>query len=57
MTCTNTTWSSEFAVQAPARVGRNRPEFIAAIVAVAEAFREALDMRRAAHERCPLDDE
>jgi len=56
MTCTNTTWSSEFAVQAPARVGRNRGKFIAAIVAIAEAFQEALDMCRAAHESSPLDE-
>ena len=57
MTCANTTWSSAFAVPAPTPVSWKRPKFTAAIVAVADAFQEALDMRRAAHKSRPLDDE
>ena len=57
MTCANTTWSSTFALSAPTPVSWKRPKFATAIVAIAEAFQEALDMRRAAHASRPLEDE
>jgi hypothetical protein len=57
MTCANTMSSLAFAVSAPTPVRGDRRNLTAALVAVAEAFQDALELRRAAHERRPLDDE
>jgi len=57
MSCTNNTCSSTFTIPAPTPVQWRRPAFIAAIVALAESFREALDMRRDLNRTHDLSDE
>jgi len=57
MTCANRTWSSAFTIPAPTPGRWNRPTVAAAIVAITEAFQEALAMRRAAHRSYFLCDE
>jgi len=56
MTCANKTIASVFSASAT-RGPRREPLFVAAIIAIAEAFREALDMQRAAHRTHPLNEE
>lgn len=57
MTCSNRTWSAAFTVPAPACGRWNRPTVLTAMVAITEAFLEALAMRRAAHRSYFLNDE
>ena len=55
MTYTNKTYLSLSTMPGPARW--RRPVFLKALMVFAEAFQEALDMRRAAHRRYGLTDE
>jgi hypothetical protein len=56
MSCANTV--DQILVVVPAaRVRLRWPAFIETIVAIHDAFREALDMRRAAHKRRRLSDQ
>ena len=57
MSCANRTWSSVFTIPAPMLGRWSRVAFVKAIVAIAEVFQEALDMRRAAHRSYFLSDE
>jgi len=54
MTCLNQTYPSIAPVPVPAR---HRLAFIKAMIVLTEAFRDALDMMRAAHRRYRLNDE
>jgi hypothetical protein len=57
MPCANTIRHSLVLLPAPMRVPLRWRAFIAMIVAIDGAFQEALDMRRAAHNRRRLSDE
>jgi hypothetical protein len=57
MTCANKTCSSVFTIPAPTPVYRDRLTFMKAMIAIIEAFQEALAMRRAAQRSYPLNDE
>jgi hypothetical protein len=57
MPCANTIHHSVVVLPAPTRVALRWQAFITTIVAIQDAFREALDMRRAAHNRRHLNDE
>ena len=57
MSCANTADRSLVALTVPTRVALRWPAFIATIVAIQDAFQEALDLRRAAHNRRRLNDE
>jgi hypothetical protein len=57
MTCANRTYSSVFTISAPTSGRWRRATFIKAIIAVTQAFQEALDMRRATRRSCFLNDE
>ena len=56
MACASTT-SSVLAVPTSTLAGRNRRTLMKTIVALAEAFQEALDLRRAAYRSYVLSDE
>lgn len=56
MSCANTADHSLVVLPA-ARAPLRWPAFIETIVAIHDAFREALDMQRAAHKRGRLNDE
>jgi len=57
MPCANTVDHSVVVFPVPARVPLRRQALIAIVVAIQEAFREALDMRRAVHKERRLSDE
>ena len=57
MPCANTIRHSLIVLPAPTRVPWRWRAFIAMIVAIEGAFQEALDMRRAAHNRRRLSNE
>jgi hypothetical protein len=57
MSCARTGDHSLVALTVPMRVPLRWRAFVAAIVAILDAFQEALDMRRAAHDRRRLNDE
>jgi hypothetical protein len=57
MTCANKASSAAYTSPNPIGVSWNRPAFVNVIVAIVEAFREALQLRRAAHRAHPLDDQ
>jgi len=57
MACANRMHSSVFTTPVPILGRWCRPPFIKAIIAIAEAFQEALEMRRSAHRTCFLNDE
>jgi hypothetical protein len=56
MPCANKT-DAAYAMPNPIPVGWNRPAFFKTIVAIGEAFQEALQLRRAAHRANPFDDQ
>ena len=55
--CAQKTGTSVFTAPAPISGRRNRSTFVTALVAIAEAFQDALAMRRAAQRTYFLDDE
>ena len=55
--CAQKTGTSVFTVPAPTPGRRNRSTFVTAMVAIAEAFQDALAMRRAAQRNYFLGDE
>ncbi len=55
--CANNTCTSAFTVPASALARGNRSTFVMAMIAIAEAFQDALAMRRAAQRSCFLGDE
>jgi hypothetical protein len=57
MSCTNQTSSATVALPAAAAAPWHRPAFVGAIVAIAEALREAIAMRRAMNRTHHLSDE
>jgi len=57
MACANRMHSSVFTTPAPILCRWCRPLFITTIIAIAEAFQEALEMRRSAHRTWYLNDE
>jgi hypothetical protein len=57
MPCANTIRHSLVVLPAPTRVPLRWRAFIAMVVAIEDAFQEALDMRRAAHNRRHMSDE
>jgi hypothetical protein len=57
MSCARTADHSLVALTVPTRVPFRWRALVATIVAILDAFQEALDMRRAAHDRCRLNDE
>ena len=57
MTCANETHSAAYTWPTPRPIGWNRPKFIKAIVAIVDAFDEALQLRRAAHRHDPFGDQ
>jgi hypothetical protein len=57
MPCANTVDQSLVILSAPTRVPLCWRAFITTVVAIQDAFQEALDMRRAAHNRHRLNDE
>jgi hypothetical protein len=57
MPCAKTADHSLAGLTVPTRVALRWPAFIATIEAIHDVFREALDMRRAAHNRRRLNDE
>jgi hypothetical protein len=57
MTCANKACSAAYTSPNPIGVSWNRPAFVNVIVAIVEAFQEALQLRRAAHRAHPLDDQ
>jgi hypothetical protein len=57
MSCTNQTSSATVALPAAAAAPWHRPAFVGAIVAIAEALREAIAMRRAINRTHHLSDE
>jgi hypothetical protein len=57
MSCARTADHSLVVLTMPTRAPLRWPAFITTIVAIQDAFQEALDMRRAAHNRYRLNDE
>ena len=57
MPCTNMVGHPLMALPVPTRVPLRWRAFVATVVAIQDAFQEALDMRRAAHKECRLNDE
>jgi hypothetical protein len=57
MSCTNNTCSATITLPVAAAVRWRRPAFVGAIVAIAEAFREAVAMRRDLNRTHYLSDE
>jgi hypothetical protein len=57
MSCTNETCSAAITLPVAAAVRWRRPAFVGAIVAIAEAFREAVAMRRDMNRTHHLSDE
>jgi hypothetical protein len=57
MSCANTVGHSLVILPVPTRVPVCWRAFIATVVAIQEAFQEALEMRRATHNRRRLNDE
>jgi hypothetical protein len=57
MSCARTADHFLVALTVPTRVPLRWRAFVATIVAIPDAFQEALDMRRAAHDRRRLNDE
>jgi hypothetical protein len=57
MSCANTADHSLVVLPLPTRVPLRWRAFIKTIVVIHDAFREALDMQRAAHKRYRLNDE
>lgn len=56
MSCTYKTRSARLVLSIP-RAGSDWPAIISTMIAITDAFREALEMRRAAHQRYFFDDE
>jgi hypothetical protein len=57
MSCTNKTCSPAITLPVAAGVRWHRPAFVGAIVAIAEAFCEAMEMRREMNRTYDLSDE
>jgi hypothetical protein len=57
MSCTSKTCSATVTLPPAAAVGWHRPAFVGAILAIAEAFREAIAMRREMNKSHCLSDE
>ena len=57
MSCARTDDHSLVVLTVPTRVALRWSDFITMVVAIQDAFQEALDMRRAAHDRRRLNDE
>ena len=57
MSCANTVDQSLVVLTVPTRAALRWPAFIKTIVAIHDAFWEALDMRRAVHKKRRLNDE
>jgi hypothetical protein len=57
MSCTNNTAASLIVIPARTPVRWKQPLIVTAIVAILEAFQEALELRRAAHRTNPISDE
>lgn len=56
MSCQNETYSSRIVIRAQGTGQFDRPAITTAVVAIVEAFQEALEMRRAAHRRRPFNE-
>jgi hypothetical protein len=57
MSCADKTCSSSVVTPAQKTDALDQPAFIMVIIATIDAFQEALEMRRAAHKRCPFNNE
>ena len=57
MSCARTAGHSLVVLTVPTRVASRWSDFITMVVAIQDAFQEALDMRLAAHDRRRLNDE